>query len=246
MFRTIWYVLNATVWTLYYGSKAVIAGWLRVPSVPGTVYDECARRWGRKVIKAAACHVRTKGMEHIPEGQPVVFVANHQSFFDILALAAMLPGKMRFVAKKELRKVPVFGAALSAAGQIYIDRFNRAKALEAYEEAAVAVRQGMSAVVFVEGTRSRTGDLLPFKKGAFVFAIAAQVPMIPLYCGGTFDILPKGSIHVNPRAITLYFGEPISTEGMVYDDRSKLMAQARRVIEGFEAEEKGKAGSTTS
>ncbi len=245
MVRTIWYVINATVWTLYYGMKAIIAGWLGVPSVPGTVYDECARRWGRKVVKAAGCHVRMKGMEHIPEG-PVVYVANHQSFFDILAVAAVLPGKMRFVAKKELRKIPVFGAALRAAGQIYIDRFNRAKALEAYEEAAVAVRRGMSAVVFVEGTRSRTGDLLPFKKGAFVFAIAAQVPMIPLYFGGTFDILPKGSIYVNPRPITLYFGEPISTEGMVYDDRTRLMNEARRVIEAFEAEEKGKAGSTTS
>jgi 1-acyl-sn-glycerol-3-phosphate acyltransferase len=246
MLRTIWYVLNATVWTLYYGMKAIIAGWLGVPKVPGLVYDECARRWGRKVVKAAGCEIRTVGMENIPEGQPVVYAANHQSFFDILAMAAVLPGKMRFVAKKELAKIPVFGQALKAAGQIYIDRFNRAKAFEAYEEAAVAVREGMNAVVFVEGTRSRTGNLLPFKKGAFVFAIAAQVPLIPIYCGGTFEILPKGSVYVSPRTITLYFGEPISTEGMVYDDREKLMLQARRVIEGFEAREKGKARSTTS
>ncbi len=246
MLRRIWYVLNLTVWTLYYGSKAIIASWLRVPSVPGTVYDECGRRWGQKVLKAAGCEVRTKGMEHIPEGQPVVYVANHQSFFDLLALLAALPGKMRFVAKKELRKVPIFGAALKASGQIYIDRFNRAKAFEAYQETAVVVRQGMSAVIFVEGTRSRTGELLPFKKGAFVFAIAAQVPMIPIYCGGTFGILPKGSVYVRPSPITLYIGEPIFTEGMVYNDREKLLVQARRVIEAFEAEEKGKAGSTTS
>jgi 1-acyl-sn-glycerol-3-phosphate acyltransferase len=185
-------------------------------------------------------------MEHIPQDQPVVYASNHQSFFDILALAAVLPGKMRFVAKKELRKVPIFGAALKAAGQIYIDRQNRAKAFGAYEEAAKAVRAGMNAVVFVEGTRSRTGELLPFKKGAFVFAIAAQVPMIPIYCGGTFGILPKGSVYVRPRPITLYFGKPISTEGMVYDDRERLMQEARRVIEGFEAEEKGKVRSTGS
>ena len=79
-----------------------------------------------------------------------------------------------------------------------------------------------------------------------MFAIAAQVPMIPIYCGGTFGILPKGSVYVRPRPITLYVGEPISTEGMVYDDRETLLVQARRVIEAFEAEEKGKAGSTTS
>jgi len=246
MIRTIWYVLNVTVWTLYYGSKAVVAGWLRIPNTPGGVYDECGRRWGRRVLRSVGVEVRTRGMEHIPADQPVVYASNHQSFFDILALAAVLPGKMRFVAKKELRKIPVFGAALRAAGQIYIDRFNRAKAFEAYEEAAKAVREGMNAVVFVEGTRSRTGELLPFKKGAFVFAIAAQVPMIPIYCGGTFDILPKGSVYVRPRPITVYFGEAIPTEGMVYDDREELMLRARSVIEGFEAEEKGKARSTSS
>jgi 1-acyl-sn-glycerol-3-phosphate acyltransferase len=246
MLRTIWYVLNAVHWTLYYGTKAIVAGWMRVPNTPGGVYDECGRRWGRKILKAAGVEVRTRGMEHIPADQPVVYAANHQSFFDIIALAAVLPGKMRFVAKEELRKIPIFGAALKAAGQIYIDRFNRAKAFEAYEEAAKAVRDGMNAVIFVEGTRSRTGELLPFKKGAFVFAIAAQVPMVPIYCGGTFDILPKGSVYVRPRPVTLYFGKPISTEGMVYDDREKLMLQARSVIEGFEAEEKGKVRSTSS
>jgi len=177
----------------------------------------------------------------------VVYAANHQSLFDILALGAVLPGKMRYVAKRELAKIPIFGAALKAAGQIYIDRFNRAKALGAYEEAAAAVRQGMSAVIFVEGTRSRTGNLLPFKKGAFVFAIASQVPLIPVYCAGTFDVLPKGSLRLRPRPITLFFGEPISTEGLTYDDRDGLMRRVRGAIEGFEAEWKGtrKAGATT-
>lgn len=248
MLRSIWYLVNLVVWTVYYGSKAVVAGWLRIPNVEGGVYDECGRRWSRKVIKAAAVTVETRGMEHIPLGQPVVYAANHQSLFDILAVGAVLPGKMRYVAKRELSKIPIFGAALKAAGQIYIDRFNRAKALESYEKAAAAVRQGMSAVIFVEGTRSRTGNLLPFKKGAFVFAIASRVPLIPVYCAGTFDVLPKGSLHLRPGPIRLYFGEPISTEGLTYDDRDDLMQRVREVIEGFESEWKGtrKAEATTS
>ncbi len=236
MLRALWYLLNLFVWTIYYSSKAVVAGWLKIPNRPGGVYDECARRWGIKVIRAAGVTVRTVGMEHVPADSPVVYVSNHQSLFDILALAATIRGKMRFVAKRELAKVPVFGAALKAAGQIYIDRHNRAKAFEAYEEAAAAVRAGMNAVVFAEGTRSRTGELLPFKKGPFVFAIASQVPIIPIYCAGTFDILPKGSLRVHPRPITLFYGTPIPTASLTYEDRERLMQQVRAVIEAFEAE----------
>lgn len=236
MLRAFWYVVNLFVWTIYYSSKAVVAGWLKIPNLPGGVYDECGRRWGVKVLRAARVTVRTVGMEHIPADSPIVYVSNHQSLLDILALAATIPGKMRFVAKRELAKVPIFGAALKAAGQIYIDRHNRAKAFEAYEEAAAAVRAGMNAVVFAEGTRSRTGELLPFKKGPFVFAIASQVPIIPVYCGGTFDVLPKGSLKLRPRPITLFYGQPISTGGLTYDDRERLMQQVRAVIETFEAE----------
>jgi 1-acyl-sn-glycerol-3-phosphate acyltransferase len=94
----------------------------------------------------------------------------------------------------------------------------------------------MCAVVFAEGTRSRTGDLLPFKKGPFVFAIASQVPLVPIYCAGTFDILPKGSIWVRPKPVTLMFGEPMSTKGLTYEDRQKLMAEARTVIERLRSE----------
>ncbi len=98
------------------------------------------------------------------------------------------------------------------------------------------MRDGMCAVVFAEGTRSRTGDLLPFKKGPFVFAIASQVPLVPIYCAGTFDILPKGSIWVRPKPVTLMFGEPMSTKGLTYEDRQKLMAEARTVIERLRSE----------
>ncbi|UCF41440.1 MAG: 1-acyl-sn-glycerol-3-phosphate acyltransferase [Gemmatimonadota bacterium] len=239
MLRKLWYPIGLFFLTAWYGTKAVVFGLLGIPNRQGGVYDRIGRTWSAKVLKVAGVAVRTQGMDRVPRDQPVVFVSNHQSFFDILALSATLPGTMRFVAKKELAKVPIFGKAMRSAGHIFIDRQNRAKAFDAYEEAAQAVREGMCAVVFAEGTRSRTGNLLPFKKGPFVFAIASQVPLVPIYCAGTFDILPKGSIWVRPKPVTLMFGEPISTKGLVYEDREQLMARTRAVIERlrFEAGE---------
>jgi 1-acyl-sn-glycerol-3-phosphate acyltransferase len=236
MLRKLWYPIGTFFLTVWYGSKAVVFGLLGIPNRQGGVYDRIGRSWSSKVLKVAGVSVSTRGMDSVPRDQPVVFVSNHQSFFDILALSSKLPGTMRFVAKKELAKVPIFGKAMRSAGHIFIDRQNRAKAFDAYEEAAQAVRDGMCAVVFAEGTRSRTGNLLPFKKGPFVFAIASQVPLVPIYCAGTFDILPKGSIWVRPKPVTLMFGEPISTEGLAYEDREKLMAQTRTVIERLRAE----------
>jgi len=126
--------------------------------------------------------------------------------------------------------VPVLGQAMRASGTVIIDRQNRQRAFSAYEEAAVAIRGGLSAVVFAEGTRSRSGELQPFKKGPFVLAIAAQVEVVPVYCSGTFGIMPKGSIFIRPRPVTLFYGDPIPTSGMDYEDRDRLLAEARRVI----------------
>ncbi len=231
--RPIWYLVVLVVLTVYYGFKVIIAGVLRIPNRPGGLYDEVGRRWSRGLMWGAGVTVRTVGLERVPHDRPVVYVANHQSFFDILALAATVPGQMRFVAKREMAKIPILGPAMKAAGQIFIDRQNRVRAFEAYEEAALAVNAGLNAVVFAEGTRSRTGELQPFKKGPFVFAIASKVPIVPVYCAGTFDILRKGSIWVRPHPVTLYFGEPIPTAGLTYEDREALLERTRAVIMGF-------------
>ncbi len=231
MLRTAWFLINLFVYTAWYASKAVAAGLLRVPNKPGGVYDECARRWSVRMIKVAGVEVRMSGYDGVPADRPVVYVSNHQSWFDIWALASILPGQTRFVAKKELRRIPVLGRAMRSAGHIYIDRQNRQAAFSAYEAAAAYIRKGMSAVLFPEGTRSRTGELLPFKKGPFVLALAAQVPVIPVYCAGTFTLLPKGTVRLDPHPIAIMFGEQISTEGLRYEDRDELMVITREAVE---------------
>jgi 1-acyl-sn-glycerol-3-phosphate acyltransferase len=236
MLRTGWFVLNLLVFTFWYGSLAIVSGLLRVPNRPGGVYDHCARAWSRRLLRAAGADLDVVGTEHLPKDHPVVYVSNHQSWFDIFALASTLPGQMRFVAKKELASIPLLGRAMRSAEHIFIDRQNRQAAFSAYEEAAKAIRAGLNAVVFAEGTRSRTGELQSFKKGPFVLAIAAQVPIVPVYCAGTFTLLRKGSIRINPHPIALMFGKPINTEGLVYDDREELMKITRQAIEQLRAD----------
>ena len=151
--------------------------------------------------------------------------------FDIWALSATLPGSIRFVAKKELFRIPLLGGAMRAAGHISIDRAARKKAFEAYDEAARMIRNGMSTpVVFPEGTRSRTGELLPFKNAPFGLAIAAQVPVVPVYVHHTFEILPKGAWRLRPRPIRLLVGPPILTKGLQPADRERLRDEVRAAL----------------
>ena len=228
--RTIWFILNLIAYTAWYASKIVGASLLRVPNRPGGVYDECARRWAARMLRVSGVKVSTVGFDRVPTDQPVVYVSNHQSWFDVFALVTTVPGQTRWVAKKELAKVPILGKAIRAAGHIFIDRQDRQAAFSSYEQSAQYIRAGMSALLFAEGTRSRTGELQPFKKGPFVLALAAQVPIIPVYCAGTFDLLPKGTLRVDPHPIAVMFGDPVPTEGLSYDDRDALRDKIRDII----------------
>lgn len=229
--RTVWFFSVLVVTLIWHGTRVLLAGLLGVEQRPGGVYEHAARSWARSALWAAGIKYRVVGLEHLPKDRPVVIASNHQSWFDIFLLAAVLPISVRFVAKKELRRVPLLGRAMRQAGHIYIDRHDRRAAFEAYEEASRVIRSGLSAVVFPEGTRSRTGELLPFRKGPFVLAIAAQVPVVPAYCAGTFDLLPKGSFRLRRCPVALLFGPPIETAGMRYEDRERLMQLTRDAIE---------------
>jgi 1-acyl-sn-glycerol-3-phosphate acyltransferase len=228
--RSLLFALAVVACTAYQALRIVLASLRGVGQVPGGVYDEAPRQWGRSLLRVLGIVPLVEGLDALDPGRPCVYVANHVSYADVWVLLAVLPGSVRFVAKKELLRIPIFGRALVAGGQIVIDRGNRASAFGAYDEAAVDVRAGMSAIVFVEGTRSRDDTLLPFKKGPFVLAIAAGVPVVPVSLDGTHRVLPRGRLLARPHPVRVRFGAPIPTTGLGYDDREALMCRARDAI----------------
>ncbi|HUL49608.1 MAG TPA: lysophospholipid acyltransferase family protein [Gemmatimonadales bacterium] len=230
MIRGLWFALSILPNTAIHSLVAIGAALFRVPRRSGGIYDWATVDWSRRILRAAGTPVRVHGLELIPRDTPVVYASNHTSMFDIWALAANLPGSTRFVAKQELARLPLVGLAMQRAGHIMIDRFNRARALEAYDRAAATIRSGISPIVFPEGTRSPTGELLPFKNAPFGFAISAQVPIVPIYVDGTYRILPKGSLNLKPMPIVVQIGAPIPTAGLTLANRDALRDQVRAAI----------------
>jgi 1-acyl-sn-glycerol-3-phosphate acyltransferase len=230
MMRTAWFYVVLVVSSVVHASAVILAALWGVKRRSGGVYDWGTTDWARDILAAAGTPVEVAGLEHVPANQPVVYASNHSSMFDIWALAATLPGSVRFVAKRELVRVPLVGRAMLTAGHVVIDRTNRARAFAAYDEAARVIQGGVSAVVFPEGTRSRTGELLPFKNAPFGLAIAAHVPVVPVYVHNTFQIFPKGAFRLRPRPIRVRIGVPIPTAGLTSDQRHELAERARAAI----------------
>ena len=228
MIRTLWFYVVLFVSTMVHGLTAISAGIFR--STSRRLYDWTTQDWARWNLWAAGTPIDLQGLERVPRGTPVVYASNHSSMFDIWALSLVLPGSTRFVAKAELARVPVMGPAMLRAGHVTIDRFNRARAFEAYDRAAATIKSGISTIVFPEGTRSRTGDLLPFKNAPFGLAIAAQVPIVPVYVHNTFQIMPKGAWRLRRLPIRIRIGDPIPTAGMTLDDREALRDNVRAAI----------------
>jgi len=224
--RTILLFAVAGVVTFFLGLLVIIAALLGVKDKPGGLYDKVPRWWSATVLWAAGIKVRVHGMENAAGGEPHIFASNHISWFDVPALARVLP-RYKFVAKAELFKVPIFGGGMRAVGMIEIQRENRKAAFGAYEVAAERIRAGNSVVVFPEGTRGHEYPLRPFKKGPFVLAIAAGAPIVPIIVHGTIEIMPKGSLWVHPGTIDIHLLEPVSTTGVDYDHREALMQTVR-------------------
>lgn len=229
MIQTVRWLGAAVAATLRQGTRAITASWRGVPDSPGGPYDRAAWDWSAALLRAARITVRVEGPGVLSD-RPVVYVANHISLLDIPALVVGLPPVPKFVMKKELLKVPIFGRAARAAGHIAIDRGNRGAAFAAYDDAAGVVRRGRSALVFAEGTRSRSGKLLPFKKGPFVLAIAAHVPIVPVVVVGSHELMPKLQLVPRSGEIVLRIGHDIPTSGANYDDRDSLSEDARRAM----------------
>jgi 1-acyl-sn-glycerol-3-phosphate acyltransferase len=157
-------------------------------------------------------------------------MANHQSDFDILIALAYIPVQFRWIAKKELFSIPVFGTAMKNAGYVEIDRHNREKSLQSIDEAALRIRSGKSIMTFPEGTRSREGEIKAFKQGAFHLAIKSGVPIVPVSIIGSDRIMPKRSVRIKPGQIKLVIGEPIDVKSFDIEKRYELIEKVRNTI----------------
>jgi 1-acyl-sn-glycerol-3-phosphate acyltransferase len=186
--------------------------------------------WGRSMMAAAGAEHTARGLEHLPEGN-VVFVCNHQSHYDVILFFAHVRKHTRWVAKRELFKIPVFGQTMRLAGNIPVDRDGGESDKSRLSEAVIAVRERVSVMFFPEGTRNSDGKLKPFKKGAAVFGIQAGVPIVPMAVSGTRRILPKGSLAIRwGHRAALVIGEPISTQGLTLDDRDALTHRLEETV----------------
>jgi len=212
---TLWYGIKV-LWHAYRGSP---------PSAP--VFDECPRGWSRLIMRLSGVRVVYEGAEVIDPTRPQIVIANHTSWYDVLALTAFIPGRTVFVAKKELLSVPLFGRAAAACGHIFIDRQDRSAAIDSLAKAKQRLEDDRPTVImFPEGTRSRDGTLKSFKKGAFVLAIQAGVDIVPAAISGSRHIMRKGSWKVNPGVVKVRFGTPIEVAGLAVDDRNGLTNRA--------------------
>jgi 1-acyl-sn-glycerol-3-phosphate acyltransferase len=175
---------------------------------------------------------RVAGRHDVPTGG-VVFCSNHQSNVDPPVLFLALHRRLRMLYKVEVDRIPILSHAMHIGRFVAIDRTNRSQASQAIERAAGYVRQGLSFLVFAEGTRSRTGELLPFKKGGFILAILAQAPIVPVAITGARDAMRKGSAIIRPVTVSVRIGRPVETRGMTVDDRDRVMTEVRARIEAL-------------
>jgi len=222
------------------GLVGVIGAYL---GMPRGYFQWCGRVFSKAMLWSGGTPVQVSGLENIDRENPQVICCNHQSMWDVWAVAANMPVRNHFVAKKEIRKIPIFGRASECAGHVFVDRGHRASAVESLKIAGRRIKEEKStAVTFPEGTRSLTGNLQRFKKGPFIMAIEAGVPIVPTIVDGTFDILPKRGFRLRPQPITLQYGTPVDTSRFGHEDRDALIMRVHAQMAEMMAKQRAPAG----
>jgi 1-acyl-sn-glycerol-3-phosphate acyltransferase len=197
----------------------------------GKIYHFMARIWSGLVLWIFNVKVEVVGKENIDFGKNYIYISNHASAMDIPALICGIPDQIRFLAKQELGKIPLWGWLLKYGGYILIDRRNPKRAMRSVQRAIEKIKSGVSVLVFAEGTRSTDGKLLPFKRGGFMLAIRAKTPIVPVTIIGSHKIMQKHKLEINPGTIKILLDKPISVDE--FDGREgeeKLMELTREVI----------------
>jgi 1-acyl-sn-glycerol-3-phosphate acyltransferase len=187
-------------------------------------------------LGVAGIRYRVAGRRPLPPGRAVVFCANHQSNVDPPVLYRALHSRLHILFKAELRRLPILGRVMETGGFVAVDRRSRDEALASIDVAAESLRRGNSFLIFPEGTRSKTDQLLPFKKGGFIMAIKAQVPIVPVAITGGRAAMRKGSAIVRPVMVSVRIGTPIETAGRALTDRDAIITEMRAAIEALMAQ----------
>lgn len=221
--NVIWVVLV----TIVLGSTVIVTAFF---SEKGNGPHLIARAWARSILWVSRVKVRIEGLHNLPLGEPCMLMPIHQSNFDIPVLLGRLPVQFRWLAKAELFKIPIFGRGMRGCGYISIDRSNRKSAFKSLADAAQRIRDGASVLIFPEGTRSKDGEIGPFKKGGFVLTVDAGVPVIPIIIYGTRAIMPKGSMLLKPGNAYMEILPPVETSGYTRQTKDLLMAEVRDII----------------
>jgi len=226
-----WIVLTTGI----FGILAIIASFV---DLKGRLPHKVAGIWARSILAASPIEVTVTGLSNIDPAKSYVYMSNHQSNYDIPVLLGHLPVQFRWLAKIELFRIPLFGYAMKRAGYICIDRSNRESAFESLKKAAGIIRDGVSVMIFPEGTRSRDGNIGSFKKGGFVLAIESGVPILPVIIRGTFSVMPKSRLLIKPGKVTLEILKPVETKGFTRETKDALMEKIRNIMREYVETEK--------
>lgn len=227
VFKVMWLALWAILATIVLFIPITLAATF---SSTGNFAFNLSKLWAWALLIATRVRTRIVGKEKIKKGQSYIIISNHQSQFDILALVTRLGIQFRWIIKKELLKIPLFGYALLASRNIFIDRSNTKGSIESINRGMKRLPKGTCIMVFAEGTRSPDGKIHPFKKGGFVLAIDYGLPILPITINGSRKVLPKGSVVFTSGEIEVIVGDPIDTKDYTRESLAELMERTRQVI----------------
>lgn len=240
VFVVIPFVVLVTIWA---GSTMTVmcpvAGWIKkllpfelgVMTKPDWWGSFASRWWGKSIIRVSLLPVEVKGRENIQPGTSYVFVANHQGQYDILLVCGFLGTEIRWMMKRALEKVPFLGIGCKYAGYIFVDKGNAGKVRATYRRAEEALKGGASVMVFPEGSRCRTGEMEPFRRGAFTLADELQLPVVPMTINGSYKVMPRGKALIEYHPLSLTIHKPIYPNSQGAENIERLKKESREVIE---------------
>jgi 1-acyl-sn-glycerol-3-phosphate acyltransferase len=240
MLRTSFIIIEIIFLTAFMALMVILLSFIRAG---GDTIHKVGRIWAKCILRVSKIKVTVKGYSNLKPGKSYIYMPNHVSNIDIPVLQAYLPVQFRWLAKAELYKIPIFGHAMKSAGYISIDRSDRRSAINSLNHVARIIRNGVSVIIFPEGTRSRTRNIQPFKKGGFVLAVDSGVSIIPIIIHGTGQIMPRKKISIKSGNVTLEITKPIKSSDYTRKTKDDLMKKVRNIIQ--ESYDKGKQNGST-